>query len=67
MIVVPKPEECPEDYIRRAGRIAERLGLGVPDEGWIRMVLTKDEPAAAGRSTTTVARDSDGIIRPAAP
>lgn len=38
MIVVPKPGECPEDYIRRAGRIAERLGLGGCDQTWVRMV-----------------------------
>ena len=48
MIVVPKPGECPEERIRRAGRIAEGFGLSVPDEAWIQMILARrdEEPAA---------------------
>ena len=47
MIVVPKPGESPEDYIRRAGRIAERLGRGVPDEAWVRMIRAKRDEESA--------------------
>lgn len=44
MTIVPIPGESLESDIRRAGRIAESIGLGAPDEAWIKMVLGRDEP-----------------------
>ena len=75
MIVAPREGESLESYIRRAGKIAEALGMGPADDSWARMILEgggEEEPRAfcptgdgGGIDNSCSADDGSGGASPA--